>query len=315
MARPLSATAKRVLKELTPSLSTRAFGLAELLIGEANSEDVSLVSPETLAQMVNAAAACLSAQSGTKSQIRVETGEHDETIVVAVNKNMPFLFDSILGEINSSGIDARLVVHPVADVHHDAQGFEIDDGIRRTVGGGSGVKTSIVACVLEPASADKRDALEVGMKATIAQVKAAVAGWKPMLERIGQAVDELQTGVLPAKKSDVAEAIAFLDWLRSDNFTFLGMRDYDFVGGQARGKLQRGDTKGLGILADPDFRILRRGNEAFTTTPQIRAFLNSRDVLIVTKANTKSLVHRRAYLDYIGVKQFTGQLSLGVVSL
>ncbi|MEO1747615.1 MAG: NAD-glutamate dehydrogenase domain-containing protein, partial [Pseudomonadota bacterium] len=102
----------------------------------------------------------------------------------------------------------------------------------------------------------------------------------------------------------VQEAIKFLNWLHDNNFTFLGMRDYDFVGGQQRGKLQRADAPALGILSDPDIRILRRGNEALTTTPQIRAFLNSRDVLIVTKANMRSRVHRRAYLDYIGVKRY-----------
>ena len=48
-----------------------------------------------------------------------------------------------------------------------------------------------------------------------------------------------------------------------------------------------------------------------TTTPEIRAFLHGPDPLIVTKANAKSVVHRRAYLDYIGVKTYDkrGRLS------
>ena len=73
---------------------------------------------------------------------------------------------------------------------------------------------------------------------------------------------------------------------------------------------------GLGILADPDVLVLRRGNEAVTTTPEIRAFLHGPDPLIVTKANAKSVVHRRIYLDYIGVKTYdqkgklTGELRI-----
>ena len=31
---------------------------------------------------------------------------------------------------------------------------------------------------------------------------------------------------VPLDKDDVAEAIAFLEWLRDDNFTFLGMREF-----------------------------------------------------------------------------------------
>ena len=73
---------------------------------------------------------------------------------------------------------------------------------------------------------------------------------------------------------------------------------------------------GLGILSDPDVLVLRRGNEAVTTTPEIRAFLHGPDPLIVTKANAKSVVHRRIYLDYIGVKTYdqkgalTGELRI-----
>ena len=43
---------------------------------------------------------------------------------------------------------------------------------------------------------------------------------------------------------------------------------------------------------------------AAATTPEIRAFLYGPDPLIVTKANAKSIVHRRIYLDYIGVKTY-----------
>src|SRR5262249_28118743 len=50
--------------------------------------------------------------------------------------------------------------------------------------------------------------------------------------------------------------------------------------------------------------VLRQGKESVTTTPEILAFLDGPDFLIVTKANVKSVVHRRAYMDYIGVKRF-----------
>ena len=56
--------------------------------------------------------------------------------------------------------------------------------------------------------------------------------------------------------------------------------------------------------------VLRRGTEAVTTTPEIRAFLHGPDPLIVTKANAKSVVHRRTYLDYIGVKTYDSKGAL-----
>ena len=50
--------------------------------------------------------------------------------------------------------------------------------------------------------------------------------------------------------------------------------------------------------------MFTRGGQAVTVTPQIRAFFDEPKTLIVMKANVKSRIHRRAYLDYVGVKRF-----------
>ena len=39
-----------------------------------------------------------------------------------VNDDMPFLVDSVLGELNERGLDIRLLVHPVFSVERDAAG-------------------------------------------------------------------------------------------------------------------------------------------------------------------------------------------------
>ncbi len=49
-------------------------------------------------------------------------------------------------------------------------------------------------------------------------------------------------------------------------------------------------------LSDPDVLVLRQGKDKVTTTPEILQFLQGPEYLIVTKANVKSVVHRRAYM-------------------
>src|SRR5690606_30005053 len=142
---------------------------------------------------------------------------------------------------------------------------------------------------------------------TLEQVRAAVHDWKPMLARLDQAISDFRYAPVPLEQDAVTEAIAFLAWLRDDNFTFLGMREYKYSGGEESGSLELADKAGLGILTDPDVLVLRRGTESVTTTPEIRAFLHGPEPLIVTKANAKSSVHRRIYLDYVGVKTYTQQ--------
>ena len=61
---------------------------------------------------------------------------------------------------------------------------------------------------------------------------------------------------------------------------------------------------GLGLLRARDMQVLRRGNQLVVVTPEIREFLKEPKLLIVTKSAVRSRVHRRAYMDYVGIKQF-----------
>src|SRR5207237_1249663 len=93
-------------------------------------------------------------------------------------------------------------------------------------------------------------------------------------------------------------------WLCADNFTFLGLREYRFSSDtDASDGISAG--QGLGILRDPDVKVLRRGTEMVVMTPEIREFMREPTVLIVTKANVNSRVHRRIRMDYVGIKLYT----------
>src|SRR5690606_20364639 len=97
---------------------------------------------------------------------------------------------------------------------------------------------------------------------------------------------------------------AFLEWLADGAFTFLGVRDYDYAGAGPRGRLTRADTPSLGILRDPEVRVLRRGEQGVTMTPAIRALLKQPEPLMVGKSNLVARVHRRSYADDVGPKRY-----------
>ncbi|WP_111417343.1 NAD-glutamate dehydrogenase, partial [Rhodoplanes roseus] len=106
---------------------------------------------------------------------------------------------------------------------------------------------------------------------------------------------------------EVAEAVAFLRWLLDDNFTFLGLRTYAIEGDAGTAVESGGDpSDALGILRQENVRVLRRGRELVTMTPEVMEFLQEPKALIITKANARSRVHRRVHLDYVGIKRFDG---------
>ena len=284
--------------------------LLALMTANAPAEDLAAYDPAMLAAATQQASQALARHRSGESVIMVENDPaishlgRRQTVVTVVNDNMPFLFDSVVAEINEAAGEASLVLHPILLVRHGADGVAEILGEAGSHGAQRGDRLSLIQVhVAALPDAARRDLAE-RLEHTLSQVKAAVADWKPMLARLERSIADFRDLPIPLARKELDEAVALLEWLRDDNFTFLGMREFVYRGGAETGTLERTEAPGLGILDDPQVRVLRRGGEAVNTTPEIRAFLHGPEALIVTKANAKSVVHRRIYLDYIGIKTF-----------
>ncbi|AYG67964.1 MULTISPECIES: NAD-glutamate dehydrogenase [unclassified Rhizobium] len=291
----------------------------EILFGRASNDDMERYTPEMLALAAAHAARELAAWSGTSPRVSIEQVANIEpdgaavSILSITDHNMPFLYESIMGEVTSSYRDLHMAVHPILVVEKGKQpGLYSADHPSDPAH-----RVSHIQLHLSPLTAAQATDLTKRIQSVLDQTHLTVSDWKPMLSRLDTVISELSTyEAAGRRKSDRDEALAFLAWLRDGNFTFLGMREYVYSGKGANAKVERDRGTGLGILSNPDVRVLRQGKDAVTTTPEILAFLNGPDFLIVTKANVKSIVHRRAYMDYVGVKRFdadgnvTGELRI-----
>ena len=114
---------------------------------------------------------------------------------------------------------------------------------------------------------------------------------------MGEIADALASEPIPLGSSEVAEAEEFLRWLADDHFIFLGYREY------------RLDSTSLHVVPGSGLGILR-GEPAVPTRlladmpPQARGRAADHRLLNLTKAGSRSTVHRSSYLDYIGIKTF-----------
>ncbi|SEG82537.1 NAD-glutamate dehydrogenase [Bosea lathyri] len=284
-----------------------------LLFGRAVAEDLDALPPDMLARAAAAAYDHLIAPRKPETiNLRFrddgfssEGRERQLTILEVVNDNKAFLLDSTLAELAEQGYEPRLVAHPILAVSRDAQGDFLalageaagraPEGTRRE---------SLIHIHLDRIdTAEARDRLRTGLERVYADVGLAVEDWAAMRGRITEVIQAYRANPPPLPEDEVAEALQFLEWIAGDNFTLLGMRAYRFPGGDVAADPIEGS--GLGILRDPDVKVLRKNSEMVTTTPEIRAFLAKPQALIITKANVKSRVHRRVHLDYVGVKLFT----------
>jgi glutamate dehydrogenase len=282
------------------------------LYGRVPPEDLSSYSPQALAELAAEAYEHLKApRIGGGEDIRLldleierEGRRRDVTVLEIINDNMPFLFDSTLAEIVDEGYDPLLVAHPILAVERNPDGALIRLVGEATASAQVGVKRESFIHIHLPRidDAEARNRLTDAMRRVHKDVALAVYDWPGMRARVTEIVHNYRLNPPPLPEDEVKEAIAFLDWIARDNFTFLGLREYRLPSGDAAADPVEGS--GLGLLRDPSVRVLRRGRELVAMTPEIRAFLARPQALIITKANVKSRVHRRAHLDYIGIKLF-----------
>ena len=221
-------------------------------------------------------------------------------VLEILNDNMPFLVDSVVGELNERGADIRLLVHPVFAVERNEAGNVV--AFKGTHNSG-GARESFIHIHIEGiADAARRADIVRALEDVLADVRVCVQDWRPILARVNEIAAELKANPPPLPADEIAEAIEFLQWVAADNFTLLGARDYAFIGSDYA--LEPEFETGLGLLRSPEMRLLRRGDQLVTVTPEIREFLQEPKLLIMTKAAVRSRVHRRVALDYIGVKYF-----------
>ena len=100
----------------------------------------------------------------------------------------------------------------------------------------------------------------------------------------------------------MAEAGAFLRWIAGDHFTFLGYREYELDSEDGEDALRPVSGTGLGLLREKGAAPV---SQSFARlAPEVRRLAREPEPLVLTKANTRSTVHRPSYLDYVGVKRF-----------
>ncbi|MES3030161.1 MAG: NAD-glutamate dehydrogenase [Pseudomonadota bacterium] len=208
----------------------------------------------------------------------------------------PFLVDSVMGEIADQGLSVRSMFHPVVEVARDRKGTRLADGETRP--------ESMIQVILERVGSDREAALVAGLQAALADVRAAVDDFPAMLDLMARTIHELETSPISTGREENAQ---FLAWLRDEHFVYLGARVYEYPrlkdGGYAAEEPLFQPEDGLGVLRDPARTVLRRTSEPAVLTAQMQAGLTN-DPVTVAKSNLRSRVHRRGYMDYIGVKRY-----------
>ena len=215
------------------------------------------------------------------------------SVLRIVTDDMPFLVDSVGVELNRRGLTVHLFSHPVLRVRRDV------DGALQAVGADGAPFESVMHIELDRLGDDAaRDDLARGIAAVLGDVRAVVEDFPAMRGRLSEISADL-----PARHPDAVETRALLDWLAADNFVLLGCRDYRLIGAGEALEIVAGS--GLGLLREQDGENTSSGFAALPA--EVRAQASEAPLLWITKATTRSTVHRAGHLDHIAVRLLDAQ--------
>ena len=224
-------------------------------------------------------------------------------MVEIVNDDMPFLVDSVRAEINRQGFSVHLMIHPMMNVRRD-NGGHLSEVLPRGEDAKDSTPESMIHVEVDRHTEKEHlEELKDGLGRVLEDVRAAVEDWSGMTEEVRDIISGLDGTGLPVDEAAVEETKAFLEWLDDDHFTFLGVPRVR-PGGRERGRdvLRSVSGSGLGILREEKTGEV---SQSFSKLPpEARRLAREPRLLNLTKANSRSTVHRPSYLDYVGIKKF-----------
>ena len=223
------------------------------------------------------------------------------SVVETNTEDWPFLVDSVSAGLRAHGLGIQRVLHPILGVERGADGA--------------------ITAVLHPREASRRESvmhfdldrrlepkelegLTQALRGVLEDVRRSVQDFPAMADRSRRMVQLAGAGTARYADDEVDETVAFLEWLLHDNFIFLGYREYRFTDAtdRRRPRLRAGDPR-----RHARARSTPSPSQIDALGPEVRKRAFEGDLLIVSKTNRLSRVHRRVRMDYVGVRRISAQ--------
>lgn len=246
--------------------------------------------------------------SGNKPFIRVfnpEIAKHGwqstHTIVEILVQDSPFLVDSVRMALNRMGITAHLLLHSPISLRRDKDHkFVSFDGAVK--GEADYFKQTVFLIEVDRQTNKKElDALNAELLSVVNEVSLAVLDWQAMRERLGEIIQEFPKTASSMTEQVKNETLKFLNWLYDHNFTLMGYRRYTAKAIKGDYRWVADNEASLGLMKNSKSE---RDRVLSNIPDSARSEALSKNPLMLTKTNSRSRVHRPAYMDYVGIKRF-----------
>lgn len=313
----VDAVCRQLERQVDSSEAALVVGFAEIFFSKAPPEFLHERSTDALAHLALGAFRFM--QRARPDSVDVEVSNPDVSDegwyapVTVIRTNVterPFIVDSIREFLHSQELAIEYIIYPVLHVERNEAGELVSVQASRA----GEQRESLVHCeVAQVSDPDARMAIRAELVRLLTDVRRATDDFAPMIEKVNDVVTDLvEAGrTLEVRREEVEEIQAFLRWLRDGGFVFLGYRGYDITDVKSKGPcITVTAGSGLGVLDNEAESHFAQPVPMDSLNESQREIVERGPVLIISKTNAESTVHRRARMDYIGVKKLAADGSV-----
>ena len=226
------------------------------------------------------------------------------SVIETNTDDSPFLVDSVKEELVARKLVMRRLMHPVVGTSRDVEGR-----IERVMSGrDASHRESVMHFEVDRRiSAKEKVELTERLHRILLEVHLVVRDFEPMQERVKHMVGMARAAAVRYSPQEVGETVDFLNWLLELNFVLLGYREYELFDAADGRAIRVIPSSGLGILSDVTTSTFADATPLDELAPDVRRRIEDGDLLVFSKTNAYSGVHRRARMDYIGVRRVNAE--------
>ncbi|XPF95317.1 NAD-glutamate dehydrogenase [Colwellia sp. RE-S-Sl-9] len=235
-------------------------------------------------------------------QVSKHGWKSSHTVIEVVVKDMPFLVDSLRIALGRLGLTPHLMLNSPIKIVRDNNNKIIqlaatsDKKIKAT-----STETAFFIEIDRITEQSLLDSVVKELHSVVSDISLTVTDWQTMQTKLSEIITTVKKSKYFCSKEEHKDTLEFLDWILDNNFTFMGYRSYDIKTIKGDIALAAQNETSLGLMKQSkgsEERLLSKLSEV------ARDVALGNNILVLTKSNSRSRVHRPALLDYIGIKRF-----------
>ncbi len=238
-------------------------------------------------------------------QVSKHGWKSSHTIIEVIVSDMPFLVDSLRMSLARMGLSSHLMLNcPIKIVRDNDKNItqlakSSDNAIQST-----SVETVFFIEIDRQTQQSVLDNLAKELRSVVSDISLTVTDWQPMKEKLSDVISVMKKRQYLCSKQEHKDSLEFLQWVLNDNFTFMGYRSYQLQTLKGDIALAANVDSSLGLMKQTNGTKQRLISSLGESARQLAL---GNKLLILTKTNSRSRVHRPAHLDYIGIKNFDSE--------